>query len=73
MSRVLWAGLIVVLLLGAALWVSGLLPNCCGARQYGNSSGAPVALVVIAIGRESEAESVHQFARVAAGIGPALR
>ena len=33
MSRVLWAGLIVVLLLGAGLWVSGLVPHCCGARQ----------------------------------------
>jgi mono/diheme cytochrome c family protein len=33
MSRVLWAGLIVVLLLGAGLWMSGLLPHCCGARQ----------------------------------------
>jgi mono/diheme cytochrome c family protein len=33
MSRVLRAGLIVVLLVGAGLWVSGLLPNCCGARQ----------------------------------------
>ena len=25
--------LIVVLLVGAGLWVSGLLPHCCGARQ----------------------------------------
>ena len=33
MSRVLWAVLIVVLLVGAGLWVSGLLPHCCGARQ----------------------------------------
>ena len=32
MSRVLWAGLIVVLLLAAGLWRSGLLPHCCGAR-----------------------------------------
>ncbi len=42
MSRVLWAGLIVVLLLGAALWVSGLLPHCCGARQA--PSGMETAL-----------------------------
>ena len=33
MSRVLWAGLIVVLLLGAGFWVSGLVSHCCGARQ----------------------------------------
>ena len=33
MSRVLWAGLIVVLLLGAGFWLSGLVRNCCGARQ----------------------------------------
>jgi cytochrome c553 len=33
MSRVLWVGLIIVLLLGAGLWVSGLIPHCCGARQ----------------------------------------
>ena len=33
MSRVLRVGLIIVLLLGAGLWVSGLIPHCCGARQ----------------------------------------
>jgi hypothetical protein len=33
MLRVLWVALIVVLLLGAGLWVSGLAPHCCGARQ----------------------------------------
>lgn len=33
MSRVLWAGLIVVLLLGAGLWMFGLVPHCCDARQ----------------------------------------
>jgi mono/diheme cytochrome c family protein len=33
MPRVLWAGLIVVVLLGAGLWFSGLIQNCCGARQ----------------------------------------
>jgi mono/diheme cytochrome c family protein len=33
MSRVLWAGLIIVVLLGAGLWISGLVPHCCGARQ----------------------------------------
>jgi mono/diheme cytochrome c family protein len=33
MSRVLRVVLIVLLLLGAGLWVSGLIPHCCGARQ----------------------------------------
>jgi mono/diheme cytochrome c family protein len=33
MSRVLWVGLIVVLLLGVGLWLSGLVGHCCGARQ----------------------------------------
>jgi mono/diheme cytochrome c family protein len=33
MSRVLWIGLIVVLLVGAGLWLSGLLPHGFGARQ----------------------------------------
>jgi mono/diheme cytochrome c family protein len=33
MLRVLWVALIVVLLLGVGLWVSGLAPHCCGARQ----------------------------------------
>jgi mono/diheme cytochrome c family protein len=33
MPRVLWAGFIVVVLLGAGLWFSGLIQNCCGARQ----------------------------------------
>ena len=33
MPRVLWAGLIVVVLLGAGLWFSGLIQSCCGARQ----------------------------------------
>jgi mono/diheme cytochrome c family protein len=33
MPRVLWIGLIVLLLLGAGLWFSGLVPDCCGARQ----------------------------------------
>lgn len=32
MFRVLWAGLILVLVLGAGLWVSGLVQRCCGAR-----------------------------------------
>ena len=33
MSRVLWAVSIVLILLGAGLWFSGLVPHCCGARQ----------------------------------------
>ena len=33
MSRALRAGVIVVLLLAAGLWFSGLVPHCCGARQ----------------------------------------
>jgi mono/diheme cytochrome c family protein len=33
MSRVFWAAVIVVLLLGAVLWLSGLARHCCGARQ----------------------------------------
>jgi mono/diheme cytochrome c family protein len=33
MSRLLWVASIVVLLLGAGLWFSGLIPHCCGARQ----------------------------------------
>jgi Cytochrome C oxidase, cbb3-type, subunit III len=33
MPRVLWAEFIVLLLLGAGLWFSGLIQNCCGARQ----------------------------------------
>jgi mono/diheme cytochrome c family protein len=32
MSRLFWAALIVVLVLGAGLWLSGLLRNCCDAR-----------------------------------------
>jgi mono/diheme cytochrome c family protein len=33
MSRTLTIFLIAVLLLGTGLWVSGLVPHCCGARQ----------------------------------------
>jgi mono/diheme cytochrome c family protein len=33
MVRVLWGALSVVLLLGVGLWISGLVPHCCGARQ----------------------------------------
>jgi mono/diheme cytochrome c family protein len=43
MSRVLWAGLIVVLLLGAGLWTSGLIPHCCGARQEPSKVEAALA------------------------------
>jgi mono/diheme cytochrome c family protein len=43
MSRVLWAALTVVLLLGAGLWVSGLVPHCCGARQAPSRAEAALA------------------------------
>jgi len=43
MSRVLWAALILVLLLGAGLWFSGLLPHCCGARLAPSRMEAVVA------------------------------
>jgi len=37
MLRMLWGALIVVLVLGAGLWISGLIPHCCGARQAPSS------------------------------------
>ena len=43
MSRVLWAGLILILLVGAGLWISGLVPNCCGARQTPSRTEAALA------------------------------
>jgi mono/diheme cytochrome c family protein len=43
MSRVLWAGLIVILLLGAGLWFSGMAPHCCGARQTPSRMEAALA------------------------------
>lgn len=43
MSRILWAVLIVVLLLGAGLWVSGLIPRCCGARRVPSQTEAALA------------------------------
>ena len=43
MSRVLWVGLIVVLLVGAGFWLSGLLPHCCGARQSPSRAEAALA------------------------------
>lgn len=33
MARAFWGALIVVLVLAAGLWVSGVVPHCCGARQ----------------------------------------
>ena len=43
MLRVLWAAVIVVLLLGAGLWVSGMIPHCCGARQAPSGMEAVIA------------------------------
>ena len=43
MSRVVWAALILVLLLGAGLWFSGLVPHCCGARQAPSRAEAVIA------------------------------
>jgi mono/diheme cytochrome c family protein len=43
MSRGLWAGLIIVLLLGAGLWASGLITHCCGARQTPSKMEAALA------------------------------
>jgi mono/diheme cytochrome c family protein len=43
MSRVLWAGLIVVLLLGAGFWLSGMVSHCCGARQSPSPAEAALA------------------------------
>src|SRR5713101_4757277 len=42
MVRVLWGAVIVVLALGAGLWVSGVGSHCCGARQ----SPSPMETVV---------------------------
>jgi mono/diheme cytochrome c family protein len=43
MLRLFWAVLIVILLLGAGLWVSGLIPHCCGARQTPSTIEAALA------------------------------
>jgi mono/diheme cytochrome c family protein len=43
MSRVFWAVVIFVVLLGAGLWVSGLVPHCCGARQAPSRTEAALA------------------------------
>jgi mono/diheme cytochrome c family protein len=43
MVRMLWVVLILVLLLAAGLWVSGLVPHCCGARQAPSKTEAVVA------------------------------
>jgi mono/diheme cytochrome c family protein len=55
MSRVLWAGLIVLLLLGAGLWFSGLVPHCCGARQTPSSTEAALAHRLRALSWPSDA------------------
>jgi mono/diheme cytochrome c family protein len=43
MLRWFWAVLIVILLLGAGLSVSGLIPHCCGARQTPSTIEAALA------------------------------
>jgi mono/diheme cytochrome c family protein len=43
MVRMLWVVLIIALLLAAGLWVSGLVPHCCGARQAPSKTEAVVA------------------------------
>ena len=43
MVRVLWGALIVVLVLGAGLWVSGVGSHCCGARQAPSAMETVVA------------------------------
>jgi mono/diheme cytochrome c family protein len=43
MSRGFQAVLIVVLLLGAAIWVSGLISHCCGARNLPTQAETAVA------------------------------
>ncbi len=43
MLRVIRVALIVILLLGAGLWVSGLIPHCCGARQAHSWTEAALA------------------------------
>jgi mono/diheme cytochrome c family protein len=55
MSRLLWVGLIVLLLLGAGLWLSGLVPNCCGARQTPSRTEAALAHRLRALSWPSDA------------------
>ncbi|SRR5579862_5158776 len=55
MSRVFWVGLIVLLLLGAGLWFSGLAPNCCGARQTPSRMEAALAHRLRALSWPSDA------------------
>jgi len=43
MLRMLWGALIVVLVLVAGLWISGLVPHCCGARQAPSSIESALA------------------------------
>lgn len=55
MSRVFWVGLIVLLLLGAGLWFSGLASNCCGARQTPSRMEAALAHRLRALSWPSDA------------------
>ncbi len=43
MLRFVWAFVIVILLLGAGLWIFGLIPHCCGARQSPSRMEAALA------------------------------
>ena len=76
MSRLFWAALIVVLVLGG--WPLAFRPRAellwrtPGAQSDGGSAGTPAALVVIAFERPAETEPADRFARAVAGVGPAL-
>jgi mono/diheme cytochrome c family protein len=43
MLRMLWGAMIVALVLVAGLWISGLVPHCCGARQAPSSIESALA------------------------------
>jgi len=65
MSRTLTIFLIAVLLLGTGLWVSGLVPHCCGARQ------APSWMEAV-LARNFRALSLPSGARRARTLSPVL-
>ena len=55
MARVLWTLLLLVLLIGSALWVSGLIPHCCGAREEPGKVEAVLARNLRSLSLPSEA------------------
>ena len=55
MARVLWTLLILVLLIVSALWVSGLIPHCCGAREEPGKVEAVLARNLRSLSLPSEA------------------